>query len=243
MTSIRTLVVDDDPAAGRLHAGYVETEPGFSLIATVDSGRAALNVVEHAPVDLVLLDINLPGISGIEVLHRLRRAGVRPVDVIVISSSRDRVTVRQALSAQVADYLVKPFSREAFSQRLRAYGEARSVTRAVNEDRFGQQEIDSMMRGGAVAARTPPGPRVAADAVVQGLPKGLSVPTMELVLQVLREQGSATAREIGEGAGTSRATARRYLEHLNERGTVDVSHRYGGQGRPELLYRLAPPTT
>ena len=240
MTSIRTLVVDDDPAAGRLHAGYVEAEPGFSLVATVDSGRAALSVVEQAPVDLVLLDINLPGISGIEVLHRLRRAGARPVDVIVISSSRDRVTVRQALSAQVADYLVKPFSRAAFSQRLRTYGEARSATQAVNEDRFGQQEIDSLMRSAASGPESPRPPRTAEPA---SLPKGLSAPTMELVLQALREQGAATSREVADRTGTSRATARRYLEHLNETGTADVSHRYGGQGRPELLYRLAPPTT
>lgn len=233
MTSIRTLVVDDDPMAGRLHAGYVEAEPGFSLVATVDSGSAALNVVEQAPVDLVLLDINLPGISGIEVLHRLRRAGARPVDVIVISSSRDRVTVRQALSAQIADYLVKPFSSAAFSQRLRAYAAARSATAALNEDRFGQQEIDALRRvagGDAAPPRAAPVP----------LPKGLSAPTMELVLQVLREHGPVTARELADRAGASRATARRYLEHLNERGDVDVSHRYGGKGRPELLYRLAP---
>jgi response regulator of citrate/malate metabolism len=42
-------------------------------------------------------------------------------------------------------------------------------------------------------------------------------------------------------SGASRATVRRYLDHLHRNGTVDVSHRYGGRGRPELLYRLVVP--
>lgn len=233
---IRTLIVDDDPAACRLHARYVQEEPGFTVSGAVHSGPAAMDAVSRVPVDLVLLDIHLPEFSGIEVLHRLRAAAGTPIDVIVISSARDRVTVRQALSAQVAGYLVKPFSRAVFAERLRAYRAQRAPLAATNEDAFGQHEIDSLWSGRATPQRT------AEAARTETLPKGLSAPTMELIVSALRTARTATAAEIASAAGTSRATARRYLDYLNQRGTVDLSHRYGRRGRPELIYRLAPPS-
>lgn len=236
---IRTLVVEDDPLARQLHTTYVAAEPGFTVVAAVATGAEALNVVGNGAVDLVLLDIHLPGFSGIEVLHRLRTGSGPRVDVIVISSSRDRVTVRQALSGQVAGYLVKPFSRVALEHRLRAYRTEQVQRGAVNEDGFGQHEIDSLLGG-----RSPGGPRSPrpAGAAPGRLPKGLSQSTMDLVLATLGAGSSPrTAQEVAAACGASRATVRRYLEHLHSTGAVDVSHRYGRPGRPELLYRLAPP--
>jgi response regulator of citrate/malate metabolism len=69
----------------------------------------------------------------------------------------------------------------------------------------------------------------------------LSEPTLAAVLTALDDGAGHTAVDVSRMSGASRATVRRYLDHLHRNGTVDVSHRYGGRGRPELLYRLVVP--
>lgn len=237
---IRTLIIDDDPVARRLHSDYVAKLEGFAVVAAVGDGHAGLGWIAGTEVDLVLLDIGLPRFSGIEVLHRIRTVSRRRVDVIVVSSLRDRVTVRQALSGQVAGYLVKPFTRAAMVERLEQYRDDRAARTPAELDTFGQGEIDALMqqRSGPQrrpGAQRPPTPRE------RVLPKGLSEPTLEAIFAVLEAGGGHTAAEVARASGASRATVRRYLDHLHRTGAVDVSHRYGGRGRPELLYRLAAP--
>lgn len=235
--AVRVLVVDDDAVAARLHAGYVGQHPGFTVVATVGTGEAALNVAAAGAVDLMLLDIGLPGFSGIEVLHRLRTSTAAPVDVLVVSSSRDRVTVRQALSSRVVGYLVKPFTRDALARRLDRYLSERTSGVEQRPEAFGQGEIDALLEHRARLAPQRP----QQDLWAAPLPKGLSRPTLEAVVDALRAGGGPhTAADVAAACGASRATVRRYLDHLDGCGVVDVSHRYGGRGRPELLYRLVP---
>ena len=233
--SIRTLIVDDDPVARRLHSRYVEAVPGLSVAAAVGDGHAAVGWVAGGGIDLVLLDIGLPGFSGIEVLHRIRTVARRPVSVIVVSSLRDRVTVRQALSGQVVGYLVKPFTRAAMIDRLERFRAENAAGPPEELDTFGQGEIDALLRRGPRPA--PAGPEPAGLAATP-LPKGLAEPTLTAVLGALEDGAGHTAVEVARASGASRATVRRYLDHLHRSGAVDVSHRYGGRGRPELLYRL-----
>ncbi len=136
--ALRVLVVDDDAGARALHTRWVAATEGFAVVGAVASGGAALASVERG-VDLVLLDMRLPDISGIEVLHRMHVAGVDDTDVLVVSSSRDQVTVRQALAAHPVGYLLKPFDREALQDRLRAYAaERRSREDAQRDVPMGQ---------------------------------------------------------------------------------------------------------
>lgn len=239
---LRTLIVDDDPVARRLHSTYVEEVPGFTVVGAVADGRTALGRIATGEIDLVLLDIGLPGFSGIEVLHRMRTMNQRAISVIVVSSLRDRVTVRQALSAQVVGYLVKPFTRAAMVERLERF-RAEHIAAPPNElDTFGQGEIDALIgrrsAGAPPRARTDSPPRTEPGLLAGPLPKGLSAPTLDAVLSALDDGAGHTAVEIAAASGASRATVRRYLDHLHRGGAVDVSHRYGGRGRPELLYRL-----
>lgn len=239
--AIRTLIVDDDAVARRLHSDYVAQVEGFRVAAAVGDGRAALGWIGGRDVDLVLLDIGLPGFSGIEVLHHLRTASRRPVDVIVVSSLRDRVTVRQALSGQVMGYLVKPFTRAAMVERLERYRDERAARHPADLDTFGQGEIDNLFSRSAGSDGT--GRRGAAGETARqpglgALPKGLSEPTLNAILRVLSSGSGHTAVDVAGATGASRPTVRRYLDHLHHSGVVDVSHRYGGRGRPELVYRL-----
>jgi response regulator of citrate/malate metabolism len=234
-STIRVVLVDDDPAVLRLHASYLAGLEGFALVGTARTGRSGADLATTSGVDLVLLDMNLPDFSGIEVLHRIRMLRDWEVDVFVISSARDAFTIRQAAAAHIAGYLVKPFTREAFARRLTEYRRARGERPHEVSVGLAQGEIDGLV-GMSPSISTPPDP----DATADTLPKGLSPATLQLVLGALHPSTPISVRAIAEASGASRATVRRYLDHLVTRGLVTTSHRFGARGRPEVLYRRAP---
>lgn len=244
LSPIRVLIVDDDPHARRLHATYLNSIEGFLLVDAVGTGEAAIGVAGGADIDLVLLDINLPGFSGVEVLHRLREMRGGAVDVWVISAARDRQTVRQAVAARIVGFLVKPFTRDVFVERLSAYRDNRQAADRLppeSEVPLGQGEIDdlvSMLGRGDRTAASHRTPRAAAT-FSESLPKGIAASTLTAVREALDPWRPMTAAEVARATGASRATVRRYLDHLVHSADVDVSHRFGKRGRPEVLYRLA----
>ncbi|HEY3260360.1 MAG TPA: response regulator [Pseudonocardiaceae bacterium] len=224
-SAIRVVVVDDDFMVGRVHAGYVARVDGFAVVGLAHSGQQALEVIESAKPDLVLLDVYLPDISGVEVLRRLRAAG-SPVDVLVITAARDVQTVRAIVQGGAVHYLIKPFSFAALKDRLERYAEVHRRITAVEQ--AGQEDVDRIFG------------LLRAPAAGQRLPKGLSAATCELVASVLRSAaGDLSASEAAEQAGLSRVSTRRYLEWLVSTGQAQLQMRYGTAGRPEHRYRWA----
>lgn len=111
------LLVDDDPAIRRAVAAGLELE-GFSVVPA-SGGRAALEAATRVNPAVILLDLNMPDLDGLEVLRRLRSAGDQ-VPVCVLSA-RDEVDDRVAgLQAGADDYVVKPFALEEVVARLHA---------------------------------------------------------------------------------------------------------------------------
>lgn len=220
---IRVLVVDDDFMVARIHARFVEQTDGFEVVGTAHTGADALLQVVRLTPDLVLLDVHLPDLSGLEVLDRLRRDG-HPTAVVMVTAERGSDAVRAALRGGAVQYLVKPFEYDDLADRLRRVGTALS---ALAEGEADQESIDQVF---GVGARRPPSAR---------LPKGLSPETAGLVLAAVREHGELSAGEAGDLVGLSRVTARRYLEHFVASGGAEVRLRYGSAGRPERRYRSA----
>lgn len=233
MTALRVLVVDDDFMVARVHRKFVERVPGFEVVGEVRSGAEALDAVRELRPDLVLLDIYLPDMTGLEVLRSLR-ADADPVDVLVVSAARDLETVQEAFRGGAVQYLIKPFTAEAMRDRLTDFQRRhRSMQSAVaGSGEMAQREVDALF-GAAAAARRP------SDAE---LPKGLTVQTLQLVGSALRsatsEEGvTLSATECADEVGLARVSVRRYLEHLVTTGHAEVSLRYGRAGRPERRYR------
>jgi len=106
--SWRVLVVEDEPVALEAHAAYVARVPGFEVAATAPTAREALRVLAATPVDVVLLDMNLPDGHGLDVVRAMRAAGSR-ADVIAVTSARELEVVRAAVSQGVVQYILKPF--------------------------------------------------------------------------------------------------------------------------------------
>jgi response regulator of citrate/malate metabolism len=215
---IDVLIVEDDLAVARLHAGYVDAEPGFRVCAVAHTAGAAVDAVaKHSPA-LVLLDLHLPDGAGLALLPRLR--AIRPrLDAIVITAARERRTVAAALRSGVAGYLVKPFPREDLSARFLHYR-----THVHDADGAGladQAAVDRVF---------------AAPPVTSSSSRGFAEATLAAVRDALAASPTdVSAQEAAERIGISRVSARRYLEHLSERGEARVELRYGA-GRPERRY-------
>lgn len=220
---IRVLVVDDDFMVAKVHCGFVERVPGFSVAGVAHSGEAALLAVERLRPDLVLLDIYLPDISGLEVLQRIREEGAS-VDVLVITAARDVASIRNALRGGVVHYLIKPFTAEVLRERLERYASAHQ--RLAGSGAVIQDDVDRLF-----GAMRPTSVR---------MPKGLTRPTAELVANALQDtDGDLSAAECADRAGLSRVSTRRYLEYFVALGKADVRLRYGAAGRPERRFRWA----
>jgi response regulator of citrate/malate metabolism len=223
---IRTFVVDDDFMSASIHRSYVERVPGFEAVGEGHTGAEALSAVHRLRPDLLLLDIYLPDMSGLEVIRRLRQAD-EPVDVIAVTAAKDVKTLRTAMQGGVVHYLVKPFVFETFRERLERYA---ALTQRMGRLRQASQgDVDHLFS--LLRVDRP-----------QRLPKGISGPTLGLVVDAAREAAcEVTATDVAERAGISRGTARRYLEYLESLGSVELSLRYGATGRPEHLYRWLGP--
>lgn len=218
---IKVLVIDDDFMVAKVHSGFVNSEPGFSVVAVAYSAKDALKAVAALTPDLVLLDIHLPDMNGLDLLHQLRE--IQPeLDVIVISAAREMDTVRRALRGGIIHYLMKPFSREDLRERLEHYQKTYHRSEAKGQE-LEQSDVNRLF-GLSAQNRRP-------------LPKGCSIETMALVEAIVKQaKEPISATETAEQLGTSRVSARRYLEYLADEDLALVNLKYGGVGRPERRY-------
>ncbi|SDX92301.1 Response regulator of citrate/malate metabolism [Modestobacter sp. DSM 44400] len=223
---IGVLIVDDDFMVAKVHAGFVAGLEGFEVVGTAATGAAALAEIGRRRPHLVLLDVYLPDMTGLDVLRQLRASGP-PTDVIVISAARDVDSIRSALHGGVLHYLVKPFDRQTFENRLLDYAALRSDLGGLAE--AAQTDVDRLFtlsrRGGTAVVTTP---------------KGIAPETLELVWQALADAGvvGLSASECSTRTGLARVSARRYLEQLVSQQEADVRQRYGTAGRPERRFTL-----
>lgn len=219
---IRTIVVDDDFRVAEIHRLYVEQVAGFEVVGVARTGAEALELTGRLRPDLLLLDIYLPDMSGLDVLRRIRDQRLS-VDVIVITAAKDVATLRAAVHGGSTHYLIKPFTFAALRERLESYAAVANRLSTVAE--ASQADADALYAAGRRD---------------EELPKGLSSATRQVVLDALRDRHAPVpASEVARIAGLSRVTARRYLDHLARAGLVELTLQYGSPGRPEHRYRIA----
>ncbi len=214
------LVVDDDFMVAEIHRRFVERVDGFRVVGVARTGREALDAVRDHHPELILLDVYLPDMTGLDVLQTLRAAG-EGVGVIMITAARELDTVRGALHGGAADYLTKPFEFAQLQAKLAAYAARADALEAGSA--VDQSTIDSLFGS--------PGATRQHDV----LPKGLSTETGEVVLAAVRRVGEVSAAECADIVGISRVSARRYLEHYLSAGALQLRLQYG-VGRPERRY-------
>jgi len=131
MTTI--LVVDDEPKIVQLARDYLE-HAGYAVLTAAD-GQAALDAVRDHRPDLLVLDLGLPGLDGLEVTRRVRQAGDLPI--VMLTARDDELDKLLGLELGADDYLTKPFSPRELVARVRAVlrRAERSVRAAPADDR------------------------------------------------------------------------------------------------------------
>jgi len=218
---IKVLIVDDDFMVAKVHAGFIQRTPGFDVVGVAHTGAQAIAETGRLMPDLVLLDIHLPDINGLDLMQKLRAAAPE-LDVLVISAAREVDTVRKALRGGIVHYLIKPFSQTDLQERLEHYRNA-YLSLASSKDVAEQSDVNRVF---------------GMERTDRPLPKGCSVETLKLVEAALQEAaGDLSAAEVAVQLGTSRVSARRYLEYLYDEGALEVRLKYGA-GRPERRYVL-----
>lgn len=115
MAGLKTLIVDDEPVARRVLREELEQYDGLTIVGEADDGLSALNAINALQPDLVFLDIQMPALSGIDVIRRLQPA--RHIPAIVIVTAWDQHAI-QAFEAGAIDYLLKPVARNRLDQAV-----------------------------------------------------------------------------------------------------------------------------
>ncbi|RVX40193.1 response regulator of citrate/malate metabolism [Nonomuraea polychroma] len=216
---ISVLVVEDEEITAEANRIYVERVPGFEVAGVARSGGEALRFLRKRPVDLILLDLYLPDMHGLEVCRAVRAGGLM-CDIIAVTSARDLAMVRSAVSLGISQYLLKPFTFATLLEKLTRYARFKEEAGVA----VGQGDVDRVL--GTLRGSSE-------------LPKGMSRDTLDAVAAKLRERPEGMAAQaVADAIGVSRVTARRYLEHLVELGVAARMPQYGAVGRPELLYRI-----
>ncbi|HOA02253.1 MAG TPA: response regulator transcription factor, partial [Dermatophilaceae bacterium] len=176
---VRVLVVDDDPTVREVVAGYL-SRAGLTVDEAAD-GMDALARARHTPPDLVVLDLMLPGLDGLEVLRRLRaERGNLPVVLLTARGEEsDRVL---GLEVGADDYVTKPFSARELVLRVQSILRRATVapTRAADADLL----VDGDLRVDPRARTVGRG----------GIPLPLTSRELDLLIHLLRHPGQAFSR-------------------------------------------------
>ena len=107
--TIHVLLIEDDPMVQQVNKQFIERVNHFQVIDIASNGLEGLEKIRHHQPDLVILDIFMPSLNGIDTLYEIRKEQI-DIDVIIISAANDQKTVRKMMQNGAFDYLIKPFT-------------------------------------------------------------------------------------------------------------------------------------
>lgn len=219
---IKVLIVEDDPMVAELNHRYIDRIAGFVFCGIAANGDEALTVLKEKQIDLVLLDIFMPNMNGLELLAKIRQQNYS-VDVIVVSAARDNQSIKSALRHGAVDYLIKPFEFERLQTALVAFKKRlQLINKPLN---ISQSDLDQQIFSGI-------------SQVNVELPKGLDRNTIKRVWdQILETEGEFTAETMAISVGLSPVSIRKYLKHFQNMKLLSTEVTYGAVGRPVYRYR------
>jgi two-component system, LytTR family, response regulator len=130
--TLRVLIADDEMLARQRLEDLLRQESGVEIVGTADNGSSAVEAIRRLKPDLVFLDVQMPGMTGIEVV---RAIGPQSMPATIFVTAYDRYAL-EAFEVAAVDYLVKPFDDERFEQ---AFGRARRLVELAEVGRLSEQ--------------------------------------------------------------------------------------------------------
>ncbi|MEG2176699.1 MAG: response regulator [Oscillibacter sp.] len=223
---LHAVIVEDDPMVATINQQYLERAGDFTVDGMFNNGKDAWGYLSAHQTDLVILDVYMPGFSGMELLKRLRAENSKSA-VIMVTAATEMSVVDEALRLGIVDYLIKPFSFQRFQEAISKYLTKMNLLKSGT--RVNQAVVDRLLNN-----------EVSLDLENGELQKGLNQKTLQYIYDYLQEHAAEkhTCESISQASGLSKVTIRRYLNYLIEIGGVLSSIDYETGGRPRVLYRL-----
>lgn len=219
------LIVEDDFRIANIHRQFIDRIEDFTVSAAVKTGKEALTFLQECEKvpDVILLDIYIPDVEGMDLFWKIRST-YKEVDIIIITAANEVKTVQESVRGGVFDYIIKPADIDRFQRTLIKYKEKRQFLASAEE--LTQEEIDAYVLPKSTKTNS------------KHLPKGIDAITLNEITMLLQPEFTEgiTAVELSKQIGTSRSTARRYLEYLVSIKKIKTKLKYGTVGRPERKY-------
>ncbi|WP_256204426.1 response regulator [Planococcus faecalis] len=195
---INVMIIEDDPMVAELNRQYVAKVEGFTVIGHAADTKEAIEMLAAVEVDLLLLDIHMPGMNGLDFLRQLRE-GKKDLDVVFITAASNISQVQQALRLGAIDYLIKPFEFSRFQEALLQYKS--HYFGLDNRDKVSQQELDQMLQKNNDTQKS---------GKFATIPKGMTRTTLKKVVEVILQVESETfsTEDVAEISHISRVSVR-----------------------------------
>lgn len=224
---IKVIIVEDDPMVRVINAEYVAKIEGMAVVASFGDGQEALDYLEKEKIDIVIADLYMPKMNGLELLKEMRINNITS-EVIMVTAASGMETIKEALRFGILDYLVKPFTFDRFKNALEKYMKKHNILE--KGDDLSQHDIDNIINNGQINKEVP---NVA-------LKKGINQKTLEEIrihLEMAKPK-SLTSEELSKMSGFSVVTIRRYMNYLIEKDIADSFIDYKTGGRPSVHYLI-----
>ncbi len=223
---MNVIIVEDDPLVAQLNSQYLSGVDGVTVERIFSNGADALEYLKTHSVELAIMDVYMPTMSGLELLRSIRGAGIQTA-VIMITAATEMQVVEEALRLGIEDYIIKPFSYQRLQEAVQNYRNKASLVR--RREKADQAVVDQLLRN-----------TVASQGTTRELRKGLNAKTLDAIEALIRENSNSphTCESISAESGLSKVTVRHYLNYLMETGVLRSSIDYETGGRPRVLYRL-----
>lgn len=218
---IDVMIVEDDPMVMDIICQYVKSIDGFNVKATASNGSLAMEKLKFIKVDLLILDVYMPIINGIDLLTEIRKNG-NLVDAFFLTAADDIEMIDKAFKFGAVDYLIKPFRYERFKNTLDAYKNRFQIFHR-SEKLMTQHDIDKT---------------IGRSVTDMNIPKGLNKRTLQHIRNYIKssEERIIVSEEIANDLGISVVTVRKYMEYLTNINEVVLKLEYGTVGRPTYKY-------
>ena len=224
--SYSVLIVEDDPMVSMINEQYVLKGADFTIAGTCRNGNEAIEFLKSNTTDLILLDVYMPLMDGINTLKKIREMKISS-EVIMITAANDTTTIENTMHFGVLDYLIKPFAYERFNVALEKFKIKHQLLKGSSV--LDQHSLDSLITANFQKEK---------KELNINLPKGIQRTTLNRIKIFFdQNQNWQSVDMISDALGISLVTARNYLNYLVSQKIVLEDINYSTGGRPSMLYK------
>ncbi|MFJ8089456.1 response regulator [Lysinibacillus sp. NPDC095746] len=220
-------IIEDDFRVAKIHADYVHNIKGFIVTENLRTGKETIEKLKTTSSlpEIILTDLYIPDVEGSSLVSHIRHL-YPSIKIIVISAATEINLIKDILDLGISDYLIKPFEEQRLQRAFQKYLQEHHLFQ--NSKNVTQKDLDSLFY------------RESTNKIIdeETFVKGIDLHTLHIVKSIFEDLKTQelTASQLSELIGSSRSTARRYLEYLVGEQFLQTKLIYGTVGRPERKY-------